>query len=175
MKIRMRIVLCFLLAPGLLNTRQAAGQNRDLYVETFDHGPGGWVANRRDPLPVWDGVAYCFGPWFLDPNHAPPGAGYLHMLMFITTTPKWVARLGPHHPSGGSHLKAPWICGRKLPGLRHRTLKSKHGLEALPCFKRALVARRSFGHARENVTAFLRIESVGSDAPAMEFSFALSG
>ncbi len=71
---------------------QAVAQKRAPYIETFDDGPGGWVANRRDPLPVWDGVAYCFGPWFVDPNHAPPGAGYLHMLMFITTSPKWVAR-----------------------------------------------------------------------------------
>ena len=119
MKIRIGIVLCLLLAPGLLNTRQAAGQNRDRYVETFDHGPGGWVANRRDPLPVWDGVAYCFGPWFLDPNHAPPGAGYLHMLMFITTTPKWVAR--KEYPSNG------FVKGRKSTDLTNArfTLRSR--------------------------------------------------
>ncbi|MCI0621470.1 MAG: hypothetical protein L0387_07345 [Acidobacteria bacterium] len=56
------------------------------YLETFDHGAGGWVANRYDPLPVWDGVAYCYGPWYLDSNHAPPGAGYLHLLMYLYTS-----------------------------------------------------------------------------------------
>jgi hypothetical protein len=70
-------------------------QTREPYVETFDRGPGGWTANRNDPLPVWDGVAYCFGPWFVDPNHAPPGAGYLHLLMFLITTGKWIR---PDHP-----------------------------------------------------------------------------
>jgi hypothetical protein len=34
---------------------------------------------------VWDGVAYCYGPWWLDANHAPPGAGYLHMVMWTYT------------------------------------------------------------------------------------------
>jgi hypothetical protein len=65
-------------------------QSRTPYVETFDHGAGGWIANRRDPLPIWDGAAYCIGPWFLDPNHAPPGAGYLHLLMYLTTGAKWL-------------------------------------------------------------------------------------
>src|SRR5712672_957512 len=58
---------------------------RRTYVETFDNGPGGWYADRRYALPVWDGVAYCHSPWWLDANHAPPGAGYLHLLMWIYT------------------------------------------------------------------------------------------
>ena len=55
------------------------------YVETFDDGPGGWVGDLRNPLPVWDGVGYCHSPWSVDANHAPPGAGYLHVLMYLHT------------------------------------------------------------------------------------------
>ncbi len=62
---------------------------KDSYIETFDEGPGGWYADRRYALPVWDGVAYCHSPWFLDANHAPPGAGYLHMLMWLYTHKRW--------------------------------------------------------------------------------------
>ncbi len=61
------------------------------YLETFDDGPGGWYADRRYALPTWDGVAYCHGPWFLDANHAPPGAGYLHMVMWLYTHHRWLA------------------------------------------------------------------------------------
>ncbi|MDP6355938.1 MAG: hypothetical protein QF473_12585 [Planctomycetota bacterium] len=55
------------------------------YIETFDEGPGGWIADLWSPLPVWDGVAYCVSPWSVDANHAPPGAGYLHLLMYLLT------------------------------------------------------------------------------------------
>ncbi len=55
------------------------------YIETFDDGHGGWFGGRRFALPVWDGVAYCYSPWWTDSNHAPPGAGYLHMLLWIYT------------------------------------------------------------------------------------------
>lgn len=78
--------LCFLL-PSL-----AMAQVRTPYVESFDRGPGGWLANRYHPLPIFDGVAYCFGPWFLDSNHASPGAGYLHLLMYLITHPEKVNR-----------------------------------------------------------------------------------
>ena len=60
-------------------------KTRDVYFEDFNNGAGGWAANRYHPLPIWDGVAYCFGPWYLDSHHAPPGAGYLHMLMWLHT------------------------------------------------------------------------------------------
>jgi hypothetical protein len=64
----------------------AAGPKRHKsYVETFDRGPGGWYADRRYALPVWDGVAYCTSPWWLDASHALPGAGYLHLLMWMYT------------------------------------------------------------------------------------------
>ena len=54
-----------------------------VYNEEFTDGPGGWIADVRSPLPIWDGVAHCYSPWTVDANHAPPGAGYLHLLMFI--------------------------------------------------------------------------------------------
>lgn len=63
------------------------------YTETFDDGPGGWVADLRSPLPVWDGVAYCYSPWSVDANHAPPGAGYLHLLMYLLTHTKSLSYL----------------------------------------------------------------------------------
>lgn len=60
------------------------------YVEDFDDGPGGWmrvVDNHSMPgaLPVANGVVRCQGPWWVDYNHAPPGAGYLQLLMAIAT------------------------------------------------------------------------------------------
>lgn len=61
---------------------------RPTYIETFDDGPGGWYGGRKFELPVWDGVAYCYGPWWTDANHAPPGAGYLHMLLWAYTVKK---------------------------------------------------------------------------------------
>lgn len=60
------------------------------YVEDFDHGPGGWVrvVNNFAPpaaLPIKDGVVRCRGPWRVDYNHAPPGGGYLQLLMCLVT------------------------------------------------------------------------------------------
>ncbi|NQU12200.1 hypothetical protein HQ590_15505 [bacterium] len=60
------------------------------YRETFDHGPGGWYGwdgNEKGyrPLAVQDGVAVTRSPWWIDYNHAPPGAGYLHMLFSLNT------------------------------------------------------------------------------------------
>jgi hypothetical protein len=62
------------------------------YVETFDHGSGGWVRvvdNVMPPaaLPVRDGALWSYGPWWVDYNHAPPGAGYLQLLMCLHTKP----------------------------------------------------------------------------------------
>jgi hypothetical protein len=74
----------------------AAGQSREPYIEDFDRGAGGWLANRYDSLPIFDGAAYCFGPWYLDSHHAPPGAGYLHMLMYLYTSDK---NVGPERTS----------------------------------------------------------------------------
>lgn len=69
------------------------------YRETFDDGPGGWVrvTGNVDPpaaLPVRAGAIESWGPWWVDYNHAPPGAGYLQLLFCLNTK-------GPF----GEHLK----------------------------------------------------------------------
>ncbi len=60
------------------------------YVEDFDNGPGGWmrVVDNFAPvaaLPIKSGVVRCQGPWWVDYNHAPPGGGYLQLLMCLVT------------------------------------------------------------------------------------------
>ncbi|MSU71908.1 MAG: hypothetical protein EXS43_06145 [Opitutus sp.] len=60
------------------------------YKETFDHGPGGWarVVDNVQPvaaLPVHDGALWSYAPWWVDYNHAPPGGGYLQLLMCLQT------------------------------------------------------------------------------------------
>ena len=70
-----------------------------IYTETFDNGAGGWIADLRSPLPVWDGVAHCHSPWSVDANHAPPGAGYLHVVMYLLTYPE--AMVSPDGHLGG--------------------------------------------------------------------------
>jgi len=60
------------------------------YIETFDDGPGGWFGwldNARGPKPlaIGDGCATSRSPWWIDYNHAPPGAGYLHLLYMLVT------------------------------------------------------------------------------------------
>ena len=63
------------------------------YVETFDDGPGGWygwISNAAGPKPleIRDGCAISRSPWWIDYNHAPPGAGYLHLLYMLNTAGK---------------------------------------------------------------------------------------
>jgi hypothetical protein len=65
--------------------------NGPIYLETFDSDPGGWVrvVDNVQPvaaLPVRDGAVLSYGPWWVDYNHAPPGAGYLQLLMCLPTT-----------------------------------------------------------------------------------------
>lgn len=60
------------------------------YTEDFDDGPGGWIKvvdNWSVPaaLPVRDGALHCYGPWWVDYNHAPPGGGYLQLLACLST------------------------------------------------------------------------------------------
>lgn len=60
------------------------------YTETFDADSGGWwgwISNSGGPRPLeWQpGQVTSRSPWWIDYNHAPPGAGYLHML-FCTFT-----------------------------------------------------------------------------------------
>src|SRR5580698_3100736 len=83
---------CLLACLGV----NAAEPSRTPYVETFDHGPGGWYSDRRYALSVWDGIAYCYSPWWVDANHAPPGAGYLHLIMWIYTGKKWANELNDY-------------------------------------------------------------------------------
>lgn len=61
------------------------------YVEPFDDGPGGWYgwisnAAGRKPLEIRDSSAISRSPWWIDYNHAPPGAGYMHLLYLLDTS-----------------------------------------------------------------------------------------
>ena len=61
------------------------------YIETFEDGPGGWYAwisnfGGPKPLEFGDGTVIARSPWWIDYNHAPPGAGYLHMLASLATS-----------------------------------------------------------------------------------------
>jgi hypothetical protein len=63
------------------------------YIESFDNGPGGWygwISNAAGPKPleIRDGCAISTSPWWIDYNHAPPGAGYLHLLYMLNTRGK---------------------------------------------------------------------------------------
>ncbi len=63
------------------------------YVETFDNGPGGWygwISNAAGPKPleIRDSYAVSRSPWWIDYNHAPPGAGYLHLPYMLNTRGK---------------------------------------------------------------------------------------
>jgi hypothetical protein len=60
------------------------------YTEDFDDGPGGWLKvvdnwHVVTSLPVHDGAIWSYGPWWVDYNHAPPGGGYLQLLMCLNT------------------------------------------------------------------------------------------
>lgn len=61
-----------------------------VYRETFDNGPSGWfgwISNHGGPKALeWSpGQVTSRSPWWIDYNHAPPGAGYLHMLAVLLT------------------------------------------------------------------------------------------
>ena len=63
------------------------------YIENFENGPGGWFAwvnNAVGPRPMElkDGCAISRSPWWIDYNHAPPGAGYLHLPFMLLTRGK---------------------------------------------------------------------------------------
>lgn len=60
------------------------------YLETFDEGPGGffgWISNAQGPraLEYHPGIVTARSPWWIDYNHAPPGAGYLHLPFILYT------------------------------------------------------------------------------------------
>lgn len=82
------------------------------YVEDFNDGPGGWmrVIDNHSPigsLPVRDGVVRCQGPWWVDYNHAPPGGGYLQLLMCLVTKGPVGEQIreaaGPNRFTGGNY------------------------------------------------------------------------
>jgi len=58
------------------------------YAHRFEDGPGGWIGwdvGGAMRLEIRDGSAVSRGPWWVDFNHAPPGAGYLHLLYALYT------------------------------------------------------------------------------------------
>ena len=60
------------------------------YRETFSDGPGGWygfISNHEGMKALqWQpGNVTSRSPWWIDYNHAPPGAGYFHMLFCLFT------------------------------------------------------------------------------------------
>ncbi len=68
------------------------------YIETFDEGPGGWfgwISNSEGPKPleIRKSCAISRSPWWIDYNHAPPGAGYMHLLYMLFTA----GVAGEHH------------------------------------------------------------------------------
>ena len=79
---------------------------RTPYVETFDDGHGGWFAwtpaaempspsdESTIPPEIRDGAYVSTSPWWVDSNHAPPGAGYLHLLAFLLTKGEHVPDMG---------------------------------------------------------------------------------
>lgn len=62
------------------------------YRETFEDGAGGWIAwlgpGQPAPAVIEDGALISRSPWGVDPNHAPPGGGYLHLLFILHTAPQ---------------------------------------------------------------------------------------
>lgn len=64
--------------------------SKQTYLETFDQHRGGWwgwLGNDKgfNRLQWETGVVTARSPWWIDYNHAPPGAGYLHMLFCLNT------------------------------------------------------------------------------------------
>jgi len=60
------------------------------YLETFENDRGGWwgwINNAAGPKPLelHDGQITSRSPWWIDYNHAPPGAGYMHMVFSLYT------------------------------------------------------------------------------------------
>src|ERR1700753_860790 len=60
------------------------------YHEDFNDGPGGWfgwIDNLRGPkqLQIRNSSAITYSPWWIDYNHAPPGAGYLQLPYILLT------------------------------------------------------------------------------------------
>ena len=77
------------------------------YFEDFNAGPGGWLgwmAGGGGPrvLEIHDSIATVRSPWGVDINHAPPGAGYLHLLYVLFTEPADSPRHVQFEPLAGT-------------------------------------------------------------------------
>ena len=88
------------------------------YLETFDAGPGGWWGWKGNHLGLQaltnkEGYVETISPWWIDYNHAPPGAGYLHMLCCLNTK-------GP----SGEHMKEISGTNRFIEGGHSRNLEN---------------------------------------------------
>ncbi|MBO12969.1 MAG: hypothetical protein CMJ68_19700 [Planctomycetaceae bacterium] len=62
-----------------------------VYSEVFSDNPGGWygwISNAGGPKSLeWNGGEITSrSPWWIDYNHAPPGAGYMHMVFTLATS-----------------------------------------------------------------------------------------
>src|SRR6266851_3617870 len=60
------------------------------YLEDFNNGPAGWWgwhgnSTGLKALEVGNSSLISRSPWWIDYNHAPPGAGYLHMVFCLCT------------------------------------------------------------------------------------------
>ena len=60
------------------------------YREDFLHGPAGWwgwAGNHEGfrKFELAESAIVSRSPWWVDYNHAPPGAGYLHMVFCLST------------------------------------------------------------------------------------------
>lgn len=58
------------------------------FIEKFDNGPCGWIGwdhTGATGFKYADSRIESRGPWWVDVNHAPPGAGYLHILFALHT------------------------------------------------------------------------------------------
>jgi len=70
--------------------RKDTSMSVKVYRETFDDGPGGWwgwISNSQGPKRLeWQASSVTSrSPWWIDYNHAPPGAGYMHLLFCLNT------------------------------------------------------------------------------------------
>jgi hypothetical protein len=85
-------------APATTSRQAAMGK---VFTETFDQPRRGWITypepTGASPLEVRDGAGVTRSPWWLDPNHAPPGGGYLHILFVLHTYhwPGWREKFDP--------------------------------------------------------------------------------
>lgn len=101
-----RICIIAALLPLLCSCRSSKQAFNDIdvresgsspvFLEEFNDNSLKWIiydfaGQVRQPV-IFDGVLYSYSPWWIDYNHAPPGAGYLHIIAGLHThnTSKWI-------------------------------------------------------------------------------------